>query len=145
MEARRRGIAEIQTPLPIGVTPVIMARYEKKMKDLHQSGYKNDKPAFVPVWNREKKSAVKAVPCLNTFSLTSLSPVSVSCRSDNNSQHSLEMMTPRENLLFHTPERTPSSVRSRASVDSSYDLDSSREEPMIELDTPQSYMSTTSH
>jgi hypothetical protein len=140
MEAKHRGISEIQTALPIGVTPVIMARYEKKMKDLHQTGSINSKTSFVPVWNREKKSTAKVIPSLNSLSLPSLSPVSVSCHSDN-SQQSQEMVTPRENLLFHTPERTPSSARSRESADSSYDLDSSREDAMIELDTPQSFMS----
>jgi hypothetical protein len=33
-EAKMKGIADVQSALPIGVTPAIMARYEKKVKEL---------------------------------------------------------------------------------------------------------------
>lgn len=130
-EAKMKGIADIQAALPIGVTPAIMARYEKKVKELRDTS--NDMPAFKPVWNRQPQSE-QPLP-----SLAHQSPGSMSRPA---SDFSFALSTPRS-MQFHTPQQTPQSARSMASGDSSYNLDSSHDETS-DVETPGSRMSTAS-
>ncbi|KAI2506986.1 hypothetical protein MHU86_7483 [Fragilaria crotonensis] len=115
-EAKMKGIADIQAALPIGVTPAIMARYEKKVKELRDTS--NDMPPFKPVWNRQPQSE-QPLP-----SLAHQSPGSMSRPA---SDFSFALSTPRS-MQFHTPQQTPQSARSMASGDSSYNLDSSHDD-----------------
>ena len=126
-----KGIADIQAALPIGVTPAIMARYEKKVKELR--GNANDVPSFKPVWNRQPQSEEPLPP------LPHPSPGSISRPA---SDFSFALSTTRS-MQYHTPQQTPQSARSRASGDTSYDLDSSHDETS-DVDTPGSRMSTAS-
>ena len=51
-EAKMKGIAEIQASLPIGVTPVILGRHERKMQELREST--DEGPSVQTLfWNRK--------------------------------------------------------------------------------------------
>jgi hypothetical protein len=131
-EAKMKGIiSDVQSALPIGVTPAIMARYEKKVKELRANA--NDKDSYTPVWNCQ-------VPSEEAHQLLSLhSPGS---NSRPVSDFSFALSTPQR-MQYHTPQQTPRSARSMVSHDLSYNLDSSHDET-VEVDTPQSRMSTAS-
>jgi hypothetical protein len=130
-EAKMKGIADVQSTLPIGVTPAIMARYEKKVKELR--AHANDVAPFKPVWNRQP-------PLEEPLPLLSLqSPGSTSRPA---SDFSFALSTP-QSMQYHTPRQTPQSARSMVSRDSSYNLDSSHDET-VDADTPRSRMSTAS-
>jgi hypothetical protein len=138
-EAKMRGIADVQTALPIGVTPAIMARYEKKIKELRESDNDdNSKPRVKTlVWHRRQQASVQESP--QPLPATP----SLASRRPPDSEHSFALSTP-QSIQFHTPQRTPQSAQSMMSGNSSYNLDSSHDDRTLERDTPGSLMSTVS-
>ena len=161
-EAKMKGIADFQVALPIGVTPAILTRHEKKLKELLQSdAYKksNDMATtFQPVWNNRRQ--LRQQQQLKSPPIAADSPHSVGSRMSHTplSEFSFALSTPRGTTLqcaeydYRTPQQTPpSSSRSNLTTagggpTSSYNLDSSREESDGEtwnLDTPRSRMSTS--
>lgn len=145
-EAKMRGIADVQTSLPIGVTPAIMARYEKKVKEIRESSDNADskyKPHIETlVWHRRRQHQA---PVLHESPQSPLrtSPSLASRRMPDSSDHSFALSTPQSMQQYHTPQRTPQSAQSMFSGnDSSYNLDSSQDDRTLEQDTPGSLMST---
>lgn len=134
-EAKMKGIAEIQATLPIGVTPAILGRYEKKVKEIRENA--DDKPSVqVLFWNRQQQSNV---PITTNESPTPPQPMTPVSSRRPDSEFSFALSTPRS-MAFNTPQRTPQSVRSMVSRDSSYNLDSSTDDT-IQFDTPRSHIS----
>lgn len=132
-EAKVKGIADIQASLPIGVTPAIMTRYEKKVQEIKDSAEDRRPVIKTLFWNRvaETTSRIPESPQPMTPLSSQHQPMTPLSSRRAGSEFSFGLNTP-QSMAQSMNLNTPQSMVSRD--DSSYDLDSSTDS-ISELNT----------
>eukprot|EP00543_Licmophora_paradoxa_P009524 CAMPEP_0202476420 /NCGR_PEP_ID=MMETSP1360-20130828/93416_1 /ASSEMBLY_ACC=CAM_ASM_000848 /TAXON_ID=515479 /ORGANISM="Licmophora paradoxa, Strain CCMP2313" /LENGTH=179 /DNA_ID=CAMNT_0049103627 /DNA_START=955 /DNA_END=1495 /DNA_ORIENTATION=- len=91
--AKLQGISEIQTSVPIGATPLVMTRYEKKQLDA--KSHDKEKPKIgVKFWNQQRAKNEEETAKQPASTNAASTPVARHLQEDTQSDISCDLDTP---------------------------------------------------